>query len=189
MQEIGFWHSHGGDPTALGWTITFGYLITAAACLRNALRARASSLAPESIHPWRWLAAGTLFLGLNKQLDLQTLLIRIGRAVSLSENWYQDRRLAELLFMFVFAIVSILLLRYGIRSSGGFATAHPDIVIGVGLVLLYCLVRAAEITHAFFGPAGERLTDTWLWVLEPLGLGLILMGALRDRRRLRAAHC
>ena len=88
----------GGDPTVLAWSITAAYLATAGLCFRRA-RVEPSPTAG----PWWLLASGTLLLGLNKELDLQTVIIGVGRSAAMAEGWYGARRVVQLSFlMFLF---------------------------------------------------------------------------------------
>jgi hypothetical protein len=40
---------------------------------------------------WWVLALITLFLGINKETELQTLLVRVGRSVAIHYGWYDVR--------------------------------------------------------------------------------------------------
>ena len=62
-----------GDPTFLGWFICFSYFVAVWICGDKALQAKRAN----DNHPF-WLAITIflLFLGINKQLDLQSLFIQ-----------------------------------------------------------------------------------------------------------------
>ena len=58
---------------------------------------------------WLTLALLLLFLGINKQLDLQTLLNDIGRRKARAEGWYGNRRYYQTMFI---AAVTVLGVQY-----------------------------------------------------------------------------
>ena len=86
----GEWHLGIGDPTPMGWFIAFAYLAACLACASVwVAERRASRLGrPGSPLFWSVLTVLMLLLGVNKQLDLQTLLNDIGRRIARSEGWY-----------------------------------------------------------------------------------------------------
>jgi hypothetical protein len=97
-----------GHLTALGW-ITFAlYMIAALLSFRAAAVSRfKNSDAMDRI--WIWLGAILAVLGLNKQLDLQTLLIELGRQIARTGRLYDYRLELHALFFLGFVLVSIAL--------------------------------------------------------------------------------
>jgi hypothetical protein len=57
-------------------------------------------------------------LGVNKQLDLQTLLGDVGRSVSTAQGWYDKRRAVQAVFVLVFAIICGIVAILKVKSSG-----------------------------------------------------------------------
>jgi hypothetical protein len=83
---LGDWHVGAGDPTFLGWAVTGGYLLTALLCIRADLANRTVSAKLTPSEQWWPLAGFAAALGVNKELDLQTLLIEVVRNAARSES-------------------------------------------------------------------------------------------------------
>ena len=68
------------DPSLPGWITTAGYFLAAAIGLHLARKARREG----SLHRQFWfvLSAALVVLGLNKQLDLQTLVLKAGSRIA-----------------------------------------------------------------------------------------------------------
>ena len=167
-----------GDATPLGWLITVGYLLTA---VRSILAARAakSFRSEATAHPWWWIAGFALLLGINKQMDFQTLFIEWGRAASRSLGAYEHRRLIERGFLIVAGISVLLLMAHWIRHYRGFVRGHWLLFCGVAVILVRCGLRAAGILHA-----GDETDDALprLGLIEALGVSLMLAGAGASRK-------
>src|ERR1041385_1829152 len=97
------WTPSIGDPTWIGWVTVVAYGIAVLLCVRAGMRARQLGVKGRDDSPEVWFvfAAVLFFLGINKQLDLQTLLIQAGREVALAESWYQFRRPVQLVFVMI----------------------------------------------------------------------------------------
>jgi hypothetical protein len=90
------WSPGIGDPTFTGWLTVFCYFATAYQCYRAWKRAQ--QLGPNAYKlqlAWGSLALGMALLGLNKQLDLQSLVTVIARQHALDHGWYQERRILQ----------------------------------------------------------------------------------------------
>jgi len=190
----GDWHFGIGDPTPMGWFIAFAYMVATVACAIvwaaecNAGR-RGRTASPLF---WSVLTVSLLFLGINKQLDLQTLLNDVGRRMARSEGWYDRRKGYQLLFI---AAVSIA----GLIAVGGFSWLarkqwKRNFVALLGTVFLYIfvLIRASSFHHVDMMLHWQFLGWTWNWVLELGGIVVVGLGALLacvdDRRKLREAQ-
>ena len=109
----GHWKPGIGDPTIMGWTIAAAYLVAAGFCAAYARRAdRVWAADRFRLHRAFWwsLAAIMLLLGINKQLDLQTLLTLVGRQLARTQGWYSHRQTFQMWFVAGIAIVGLLLL-------------------------------------------------------------------------------
>jgi hypothetical protein len=140
---------------------------------QRALEARRSCLAVA--RPWWIVFAVTLFLGLNKQLDLQTLLIELGRNLSLSHGWFDSRRSVQFAFVLASGIIALGTALYVLCRYRTFWSAHRPVTVGLALVACYCLLRVAEINHVLVtAPAAE---DTRFWPAKLAGIGLMIWGS------------
>lgn len=168
-----------GDKTALGWLMTVTYAIAALlAGLAAASGPRAGDMG-ASRRFWQIVTLFLLVLGLNKQLDLQTSLIAIAKCAARLEGWYGQRRLLQAVFVGGLAVAVVLLAVVAfsgfrsIRKSSGWA------IVGILLLLLFILMRAAVFNHAD-KVLDQRLLLGGPWhALELAGVLLIAFNAAR----------
>jgi hypothetical protein len=177
-----------GDPTIAGWAIVVWYIAAIAACvwaLRVAWigakmavdypgedrRAKERSAAYRaSFLFWALLILLFVFLGLNKQIDLQTWLTDVGRRVARAQGWYEQRARVQTIFVGAVAVLGLWVLAYLLDRTREFLPRHA-LAFG-GLVLLACFVILR--TSSFHGvdhvlgwdALGMRLS----WALELLGI-------------------
>lgn len=172
-----------GDPTVLGWIATALYFIAAISCFRAARRARIESTPAR--RRWFWLAVGSLvlLLGVNKQLDLQLLVQRVGRQVIASEDWRDHRVLLRSAFFSLVASCVVAMMVWFIALARGSWRRYGLALFGLGLLLGFVLLRVAffERMDDFVGRslAAGRVK----WVLEIGGLASIIVSAIRHGAR------
>src|SRR5215213_2059448 len=83
------WRLGIGDPTVIGWFTVLAYFAAALLCWRAAKK----GLHTAKVR-WFWtaLAALLIFLGINKQLDLQTAFTFMAKDFAKATGWYENRR-------------------------------------------------------------------------------------------------
>jgi hypothetical protein len=187
--QAGRWHPGIGDPTIMGWVTVVAYLVAAFFCQRAFVTSRygadklrainASEAQNQRQLAWFWLGACALMalLGLNKQLDLQTLFTEVGRDLAHSQGWYEQRRKYQALFIIAIGIVG---------TAAAFGAAYllrrvaRRIVLALGglsALVVFIVVRAASFHHVDIllrsGPI--RLN----WLLELGGIALVAFAAYR----------
>ena len=199
---IGEWSPQIGDPTPIGWLTVVAYFFGCWLAFR-AFRAAAGGASVRET--WRhsfgkeanpharvglvWWAIACLlgFLGVNKQLDLQTALTELGKIAAHAGGWYENRRIVQLAFIVVLIAtaggVLVVLARFGRPALGRLRLA----LIGVVLLALFVCVRAVSFHHVdiLFGTVvhGFRLN----WILELSGIGVLGYAARRELRPAAAA--
>jgi hypothetical protein len=180
------WHPELDNPDFCGWSVVAAYLIAAAFCARAALAARQKG--PEQKADgavWRLLAACLLFLGINKQLNLQTLLIVLGRRAAFAGGWYDQRRLAQMVFTLVLALAGVAALWFLKARFRRFFAGNRIAFAGVLVLLVFVLIRAASINHvlqrAGFAPHEEDADKRWTWLLEIGGSACLALAPMRAR--------
>ncbi len=180
------WHAGIGDPTAMGWITVAAYFVGAAlaAGVCRRLAQAPNPAAPRETRFW-WLLFGVLvFLGVNKQLDLQTLLTEIGRNLARAQGWFQYRRAVQAVFVVVLAACGLAAYIWVWRSVRD--ALRPCALALAGLWFLGCfvLIRAASFHHVDVflssGPGRIRMN----WVLELGGIAITAAGALHRLRTL-----
>lgn len=185
----GRWHFGVGDPTLLGWLTFVAYFVACAACVRAMLSSRfgaqkLAQVSPEEANNqralavmWLGLSVLMLLLGMNKQLDLQTLLTEVGRDLAKAQGWYGGRRVVQVAFLAgltLFAGGAGLALSYALRKV---LKRVLPVMLGVGLIVAYVLVRAATFNH--LAPGGGRASALPVWILELSGILLVTFAAHR----------
>ncbi len=178
----GHWQPGIGDPTFMGWFTVVAYFITALLCLISALPHRlVFPLQRVSQIRWLWgfFAILLLLLGINKQLDLQSLVTVVGKELALSQGWYQQRRMVQT--QFIVAIVIAALLLVSVIGRAIYAERQTYRLALLGLMFLSCfiVIRASSFHHidALIGwqVVGLRMN----WILEIGGIACIAIAAIR----------
>jgi hypothetical protein len=182
------WHPGIGDPTVIAWLAVAGYFSAAVLCWRLAFIVR--TRAPVEFRKqlcafWTSFAMLMTFLGVNKQLDLQTWLTQFGRQLAQDEGWYQYRRPVQAVFVLFVAIAGSVSLAFLIRLTKH-TFRHTWIALTGGVFLgCFIMVRASAFHHVdtllrtHFG--GVKLN----WVLELGGISWVVLGAWLNLRRLK----
>lgn len=177
LDVAGRWTPGLGDPSVMGWVTVAVYLLAAWFTWRVARQARAEG---GSWRLWATLALVLLALGINKQLDLQSLFTQVGRDLALAQGWYQERRLVQGAFIGALAMGALALgwwLRTELREP-----AQRLAGLGLCVLLAFVVMRAASFHHMDqlinFSLAGVRMN----WVLELSGLVIILVASSRALR-------
>jgi hypothetical protein len=162
------------DSSPFAWLVVVAYLAGAIAC---GWAARLTLLDRDRRF-WAGTAMLLVLLGLNKQLDLQTLLTHVGRWMAEQEGWYGSRRLVQAAFLVALAAAAFLSL--GALSAWLRRSAILVKLAAFGIVLLFgfILLRAASFHHM----------DLWVtqndggirrgWWLELAGILIIAGSAL-----------
>ena len=185
------WRLGFGDPTPTGWVIAFGYLLTAALCLWALCVARVGAkLARQWRGPerrgrdrtkayqasflfWGLLGLLFLFLGVNKQVDLQTWLTELGREMATSQGWYDQRAQVQTAFVAVIVGGGLLTLTILLRMTRDLLPRHGPAF--VGMILLACFVAARALSfHQLndvldWAPLGMKFR----WMLEMAGIVIV----------------
>ena len=187
----GEWKAGIGDPTFMGWLTVCAYLATFILCL---ICAKETFRIPEKyqLHYYHWfwwgLALIFLFLGINKQLDLQTWFTITAKKMALSEGWYGDRRLFQALFIgwLIFGLLGLL--AWFKKSFGTIWKEFRFILYGLAFLSAFIVVRATSFHHVdqllHLNIVGFKMN----WILELSGIGLVAFGAIQSLNTLRQLH-
>ncbi len=182
------WEPSIGDPTFLGWATVVAYFATAGLCIHTARRV--AMRVPESQvgrQRWAWVMVALLLiaLGINKQLDLQGLLVAVGRSLAERGGWYEERRRVQLLFILVILLLSASgftgLLWVARRRLNGYGW----LLAGTAGIIAFVVVRAISFHHFqdFFAfPIGGVKTHR---LLELSAISLLAMAAFKRLHDLR----
>ena len=175
-----------GDPSLIGWLTVAVYLFASLLCLRCAASTR--QIFPDRhsrLHAsiWYSLAALLLFLGINKQLDLQSWFTAVVKAVAWEQGWYAFGQRAQVYFLVGFGLVGLT----AVAIVGWLVRDHWRryglILLGFLIILRFFVVRIGT----FYGIAlpelsrytgGVRIN----WLLELAGVAVIALSALSNLR-------
>jgi len=182
--DIG-WRPGIGDPTFGGWATVFLYVVATLSCLRTTLAMRGARLpVGETFAFWRNVTILFVALGINKQLDLQTLFTEIGRVVARDYGWYGQRADVQIAFIILVglsALGTVVFMTARLRRAPA-STAVT--FFGVAFLLAFIFVRAGSFHHI------DRFIHTsifgfqWNWVLEIGGICLVMAGSRSRYARL-----
>ena len=167
----GRWHPGIGDPTPMGWITVLAYGLTAFLCTRCARRLPAPLF-------WWGMAAALLFLGLNKQLDLQTWFTQVARDMAMRDGWYEQRRHYQVEFIAVMAVVSLGMAAFIAVALRGHWLAYLRVWGGMALLLFFIVTRAASFHHVDVLLMSELSGLRLNWLFELGALALMGSGAL-----------
>jgi hypothetical protein len=177
------WSPGLGDNTAMGWLTVVVYLV-AALCSTWAARALGGADGTGRRERLFWgIAAGVLlFLAVNKQLDLQSLVTAVGRCHAKLAGWYGIRRSVQWAFILSVAVGGMVALGVlAVLLRGILGRVWPAL-LGLGFVCVFVVIRAASFHH-MDGLIGSSALGLRLnWVLELPGPILVAAVALRRRR-------
>ena len=147
------------DPTALAWVIVTGYLIAAALSARAYMEARRHWVSIVDVDSdearlvrsmnrfWGLITVLVVVLGVNKQLDLQTLLINNVRRQAYVHGWYGHRRRYQAIVIVCassFACVGIVLSALWLRRV---LRRMVLAIVGTAMLVLFTVVRATSFHY------------------------------------------
>lgn len=186
---VGNWSPGIGDPTLVGWITVFAYLAAAGLCFASVAlvgRARQSRVARwKETALWWILGLLMAFLGINKQLDLQTAFTEFMRMVAFDEGWYERRRFYQewfILFLGLWVAIALGGLLYLTHKVSPWARTAA---VGCGLVAGYVVARAASFHNFDQIIQHEILFLRVNWILELGGIAVVVLGAGARFRQLR----
>jgi purine-cytosine permease-like protein len=172
------WRPGIGDPTVMGWITVAAYFFTAFLCFRRFQTTRRSIHASRLF--WGGLTLMLVFLGINKQLDLQTWFTLAGKRVAIAQGWYDNRRIVQAVFVALLGAAGCISTYFGYRLVRNHSELRLPL-IGFVLLLAFVLARAASFHHIDslinFRLGGVRMN----WVLELGAIALLAMGAWKGR--------
>lgn len=179
--DITRWFQEAGDPNIVAWIITVGYAIAAWTSHTAATHAKVQRRSRATQRFWQVLMIAMILLGLNKQLDLQSLLIDCGRTMSREGGWFAHRRMVERGFATALAASLALILILGLRRMRRPSPAMILAIAGVGMLVGFILLRSASILHI---PGLDQATNGLLQnMLELCGVGAVALGGYRATAR------
>lgn len=196
----GRWRPGIGDPSVLGWVTTVAYFVAAGLCGAYALRAgkyrdgrrtsdegrivhRPSSFRPSSSVFWWSLFVFMLLMGFNKQLDLQLLVLQVGRQLSRKQGWYTERDAVRKVIILGFVFIGLVLTAWLGWRCRRVWRRYILAISGIALLVLFVLIRASGERLVILGYRPGKFS--MYKVLEIGGILCVGISAWLELRRLR----
>lgn len=170
------WSPGIGDPTVLGWFTVFAYFAAAILCLRAGMRDW------RSARLWVALFFALIFLGINKQLDLQSLVTAIGRHWAMTHNWYAERQWVQYQFIVLVMFAALVFCVWALIAVRRRSAALKGACTGLILLCAFIVVRATSFEHLSTFLGTEVLNLYWNHVFELGGIAIIAGSAACARR-------
>ena len=179
------WAPGFGDRDLYGYVMTVVHLVAAGLAVTVALYGPFLSRARRS-ERWLWGigAAVLVALAINKQLDLQSMLVATARCVARGQGWYENRRVYQtevILGLVIAAAIVVPALIYVLRKAvvGNFA-----FVLSMSALVAFVLLRAISFHHLDVVFGTNVLSFRLHRVIEVIALTVvILVAAVRLRKR------
>lgn len=134
---------------------------------------------------WLILAVIMLALAVNKQLDLQTLLTKIGSEHAKTYGWYEDRRSFQVGFIYTSVVIGALLGLALFALTWRQWRRNALALLGLTVVGTFVVVRAASFHRVDVWIGSEIAGIRVNWLLELGGITLVVcaaaMNIARDR--------
>ena len=165
-----------GDPTIIGWVTVTVYFIVALVCLRAVFNSESDRKLKTF---WLILTFFLIALGINKQLDLQTLFTQIGRSIALEQGWYKDRRTVQAGFIIIIGLTGVTFLIFLIKIYHGTSSSVKIALTGCVILFSFILIRASSFHHTDLFINLKFIGIKMNWLLELSGLVVIGVGAYR----------
>src|SRR5688572_25997774 len=181
MEEEFGWELGIGDPTFLGWFTVAAYFAVGIVCFIAARRARV--IDPRAYWFWMLFTGFMLALGINKQLDLQSLFTALLKQFAKSTGWYEDRRIFQGIFIGMIALGGLAFAILAWIWTSRALPQHRLALIG-GIFLISFIVIRASSFHHFDEILGKSISFLRMnHVLELGGIACVGLAALRARPR------
>jgi len=183
----GRWVPSIGDPTFLGWFTLAAYVVSAALCAAYARRLDRSTCRRRLKRNrllWWGLALALVVLGINKQLDLQSLFTAIARGLARDQGWYRERRSVQLWFIVSAAAIGVTMLFLTVLAMHRDWRRNGLALFGIAFLAGFILIRAASFQHVdawLMGYVGALRVN---WIVEILGIVCIGTSAAINLRNL-----
>ena len=166
------WQPGIGDPTVIGWVTI--------CCLDAALVSKKGRRLAEARF-WFLFTGLAVFLGINKQLDLQTWFTLFGKHLAEEEGWYGQHRSFQAAFIAAIAVMGLLALIICWRLARERVKNYRLALCGGMFLGCFILIRAASFhsVDRMLGISFSNLTVNCM--LELGGILCLAVAAVKSR--------
>ena len=128
---------------------------------------------------WFSLTFFLVFLGLNKQLDLQTLFTLIGRNLAIEQGWYESRRIIQIGFIVFIGLIGTSGLIFLFNKYKSTTFEIKIVLTGCIILFSFILIRASSFHHMDIFINTRLASVKMNWLFELGGLAIIGFGGLQ----------
>jgi hypothetical protein len=174
------WQPQIGDPTLAGWFTVFSYFL--ASFLAHRVYQNSPKLVgiPHNKQCLFWLliCLVSFLMGINKQLDLQSLLTAVGKYFAHKQGWYDNRKIVQGFFITMIFVLGVYLINWAARFFKDILRYNWLAFAGMIFLILFILIRASSFHHM------DKLIGTHFfglklnWLMELTGIYCITINAL-----------
>lgn len=185
MLEAYGWHPTIGDPSIMGWVTVWAYFTTALLALILGCKSKRkfpSETCKAQRNFWLIVSVVMLSLGVNKQLDLQSLITAMGKYYAIRDGWYDNKRVvqfAAISAILAIAALSLALFFYHMRDL---LKTNWLAILGLVFLMVFIVTRATSFHHMDIflhtSIAGLRMN----WILELGGISAIAISTASKLR-------
>lgn len=180
------WQLAIADPTVMGWLIVALYGVAEYYCVLNYRRREKLIDQPRKRRLgvyWFALSLGMLFMGFNRQLDLQSLIHEVTEELARDDGWLALSRGLKLALLAGIMLSVVIALAWFIRLMKTLGDKVLISALGFSVLVAFVVMQAAgfyveqmDLAEPMtpVGPAGR--------VFELTGIALIIGGARRSLR-------
>lgn len=175
---MGQWRPQIGDPSFMGWFTVGSYFACAILAAIIVLMSRTIDRTFFSF--WSMICLLMILLGINKQLDLQSLFTEVGRQIARSQGWMDYRRTVQFWVISAFGTTVIVALLLFVITMRDLFRRFKLVFIGLFFLLSFIIIRAFSFHH-FDEMLGFKFLGLKMnWLLELTGIYLILIAGFKE---------
>lgn len=168
----GRWTPNIGDPTVIGWVTVAAYFIVAAICLKATLLSK-SDTNKSLKNLWLFLTFFLIALGINKQLDLQTIFTLFGKNLVIEQGWYNDRYIFQIGFIIFIGLSGVVGLTALLKKYKHINTEIKIALVSCIILFIFILIRAISFHYMDFFINMEIVGIKINWLIELSSLIII----------------
>ncbi len=179
MSQI-HWRPGIGDPTIAGWLTVAAYFaafLLSVIYIKQIGSETMTGRTAVQYRLWWFIALAMLLMGINKQLDLQTLLTEVGKILSKRQGWYEQRRIVQLIFIAGVGCGGLFSLMLVWQSCKNLWKENWLTIVGLIFLVCFVVMRATSFHHMdlFLGNYISSFKINWL--LEIAGITCVFASA------------
>ena len=140
MFQVYGWQPVIGDPSVMGWITVGAYFLTALIALGLVLNSRRWFPSDSGMLQQRfWLVVCLLMLalGVNKQLDLQSLITAMGRYYAERDGWLEYKRYVQFGVIISILVVATIGLLFFIYRMNDLLKTNWLAIVGLTCLLVF----------------------------------------------------